>query len=229
MLKQILKLIRPKQWIKNIFVLVPLIFSRTFTDPQAVIKAILALICFIAASSSIYLLNDIIDIERDKLHETKRLRPLASGSIKEGTAAWFMVVLFVFSLVLSSFVHPFVVPCIVAYVILNILYTLVLKKIVILDVTAISFGFVLRVIAGAEAIQVYISSWVLVCTFIALCLATGKRKSEKTSLQENSTRHRKVLSCYNDEFLKVMIQISITGTAITYFCIPFWNMKISCP
>jgi len=100
---------------------------------------------------------------------------------------------------------------------MNILYTLVLKKIAILDIMVISFGFVLRVISGAAAIQVYISSWVLLCTFfIALCLAAGKRKSEKAALQEDSGRHRKVLSCYTDEFLKGMIQISVTGTAITY-------------
>lgn len=217
MLKQILKLIRPKQWIKNVFVLVPLIFSKTFTDPEAVIKALLALVCFIAASSAIYILNDIIDIEKDKLHETKKLRPLASGSIKKGTAAVFMVILLTGSLAASFFIHPSVVPCVAGYAMLNILYTLVLKKIAILDIMIISFGFVLRVISGAAAIQVYISSWVLLCTFfIALCLAAGKRKSEKAVLQENSVKHRKVLSSYTDDFLKSLIQISITGTAITY-------------
>jgi 4-hydroxybenzoate polyprenyltransferase len=212
-----LKLMRPKQWIKNVFVLVPLIFSRTFTHPDAILKACLALICFIAASSAVYILNDIIDIEKDKLHETKRLRPLASGSVKKGSAAVLMVLLMAGSLATSYFIHPSVVACIVAYTAMNILYTLVLKKIAILDIMVISFGFVLRVISGAAAIQVYISSWVLLCTFfIALCLAAGKRKSEKAALQEDSGRHRKVLSCYTDEFLKGMIQISVTGTAITY-------------
>ena len=217
MLKQILKLIRPKQWIKNIFVLVPLVFSKTFTDPGAVVKALLTMLCFIAASSAIYILNDIIDIEKDKLHETKRFRPLASGSIQKGTAAVFMAVLLIVSLISSYFIQPSVVACIVAYVILNILYTLVLKKIVVLDIMIISLGFVLRVISGAAAIQVYISSWVLLCTFfIALCLGARKRKSEKATLQENSGKHRRVLSCYTDDFLKSLIQISVTGTAITY-------------
>jgi 4-hydroxybenzoate polyprenyltransferase len=217
MIRQMLKLIRPKQWIKNVFVLVPLVFSKTFTHPDALLKACFTLICFIAASSAIYILNDIIDIEKDKLHETKRLRPLASGSVKKGSAAVLMVVLLAGSLAASYFIHPSVVACIVAYASMNILYTLVLKKIAILDIMVISFGFVLRVISGAGAIQVYISSWVLLCTFfIALCLAAGKRKSEKAALQENSGRHRKVLSCYTDEFLKAMIQISVTGTAITY-------------
>lgn len=212
-----LRLIRPKQWIKNVFVLVPLIFSKTFTHPDAILKACFTLICFIAASSAIYILNDIIDIEKDKLHETKRLRPLASGSVKKGSAAVLMILLLVGSLAASYFIHPSVVACIVAYVAMNILYTLLLKKIAILDIMVISFGFVLRVISGAAAIQVYISSWVLLCTFfIALCLGAGKRKSEKTSLQENSVHHRKVLSCYTDDFLKGIIQISVTGTAITY-------------
>lgn len=217
MFRQILKLIRPKQWIKNIFVLVPLIFSRTFTDPGAVAKALLTMLCFIAASSSIYILNDIIDIEKDKLHETKRFRPLASGSVKKGTASLLMVFLLLAGLISAYFIHPSVVACIVAYVILNILYTLALKKIVILDIMIIALGFVLRVISGAAAIQVYISSWVLLCTFfIALCLGAGKRKSEKASLQENSEKHRRVLTCYTDDFLKSLIQISVTGTAITY-------------
>lgn len=217
MLKQILKLIRPKQWIKNVFVLVPLIFSRTFTNTDMVIKAVLAMLCFTAASASIYILNDIIDIEKDKLHKIKRLRPLASGSIKKSTAAVLMVVLLVGSLIISWFIHPSVVPCIVGYVMMNILYSLLLKKIAILDVMIIAFGFVVRVISGAAAIQVYISSWVLLCTFfIALCLGTGKRKSEKAALQENSTKHRKVLLYYTDDFLKSLIQISVTGTAITY-------------
>ena len=217
MVRQMLKLIRPKQWIKNVFVLVPLVFSKTFTHPDAVLRALYAMVCFIAASSAIYILNDIIDIEKDKLHETKRLRPLASGSVTKGSAAVFMVALLVGSLVASWLIHPSVVLCIVAYVVINILYTLVLKKIAILDIMVISLGFVLRVISGAAAIQVYISSWVLVCTFfIALCLAAGKRKSEKASLQENSGHHRKVLLSYTDDFLKSLIQISVTGTFITY-------------
>lgn len=217
MFKQILRLIRPKQWIKNIFVLVPLVFARSFTDPGAVLKALIALLCFTAASSSVYILNDIIDIEKDKLHETKRFRPLASGSIKKGTAAVLMVCLLAVGLAAAFFVHPYVVFCILAYILLNIMYSLVLKKIEIVDIMTIALGFVLRVIAGAQAIQVYISSWVLLCTFfIALCLGAGKRKSEKASLQEDSVHHRKVLSHYTDEFLKGLIQVSVIGTAITY-------------
>jgi len=217
MFKQILRLIRPKQWIKNIFVLVPLVFARSFTDPGAVLKALIALLCFTAASSSVYILNDIIDIEKDKLHETKRFRPLASGSVKKGTAAVLMVCLLAVGLAAAFFVHPYVVFCILAYILLNIMYSLVLKKIEIVDIMTIALGFVIRVIAGAQAIQVYISSWVLLCTFfIALCLGAGKRKSEKASLQEDSVNHRKVLSHYTDEFLKGLIQVSVIGTAITY-------------
>mgnify|MGYP000971272254 CR=1 FL=1 len=217
MFKNMLRLIRPKQWVKNIFVLVPLIFSKTFTDPLCILKAFGAFLCFLAASSSIYILNDIIDIEKDKLHETKRFRPLASGEVSKGKAAVLMVVLLIVGLVIALLINPNLVICILAYITLNILYSLFLKKIVILDIMIISFGFALRVIAGAVAIKVYISSWVLLCTFfIALCLGAGKRKTEKTSLQENSTKHRKVLSHYTDEFLKAIIQISITGTTITY-------------
>lgn len=217
MVGKMLRLLRPKQWVKNIFVLVPLVFSKTFTDPMCIIKALGAFICFIAISSSIYILNDIIDIEKDRLHETKRFRPLASGEVSIGAAVILMVVLLISGLVLAFLINPYVVLCMVAYIIINILYTLFFKKVVILDIMIIAIGFVIRVIAGAVAIKVYISSWVLLCSFfIALCLAAGKRKTEKASLQESSVKHRKVLSYYTDEFLKGLIQISITGTTITY-------------
>lgn len=217
MFKQLLRLIRPKQWVKNVFVLAPLIFSKTFIHPEAVIKAVLAMLCFMAASSSIYILNDIIDLEKDKLHEKKRLRPLASGSIKKSTAVIFMLVLLAVSFALSYFINYQVLLCIIIYILINILYSTILKKIAIVDIMVIALGFVLRVISGAVAIPVYISSWVLLCTFfIALCIGAGKRKSEKTLLDENSVMHRRVLSCYTDDFLKSLIQISITGSAITY-------------
>lgn len=230
MLKKMLKLMRPKQWVKNVFVLVPLIFSRTFTNPLYILKTLGALACFIAASSAIYILNDIIDIEKDRLHETKRFRPLASGDVSKSQALVLMVALLICALTLACLINPNLLFCIVAYVILNILYSLVLKKIVILDIMIIAFGFVLRVIAGAAAIKVYISSWVLLCTFfIALCLAAGKRKTEKASLQEDSTKHRKVLSYYNDEFLKGLIQISITCTTITYSLYTILEYNVQSP
>lgn len=214
---KMIKLLRPKQWVKNIFVLVPLIFSRTFTEPLYVLKATAAFLCFAAVSSAIYIINDIIDIEKDRLHETKRFRPLASGEVTKGRAAVLMAVLLILGFTAAFFINVNVLLCLVAYTVLNILYSLLLKKVVILDIMCIAMGFVIRVITGAAAIKVYISSWVLLCSFfIALCLAAGKRKTEKASLQESSTRHRKVLAVYTDEFLKGLIQISITCTTITY-------------
>lgn len=214
---KILRLVRPKQWIKNIFVLVPLIFSKTFKDPQCIIKAFGAFLCFIAASSSMYIINDMIDIEKDRLHETKRFRPLASGEVSIGTALVLLVALLAFGLAIAFLLNINLVLCMMAYIILNIYYTLFLKKAVIVDIMIIAIGFVIRVIAGAVAINVYISSWVLLCAFfIALCLTAGKRKAEKASLQEDSTKHRKVLLYYTDELLKGLIQISVTVTAITY-------------
>ncbi|NLX76405.1 MAG: decaprenyl-phosphate phosphoribosyltransferase [Clostridiaceae bacterium] len=217
MVKKMLKLMRPKQWVKNIFVLVPLVFSRTFTDPVCMLKALGAFVCFTAASSSIYILNDIIDIEKDRHHETKRFRPLASGEVSKGSALALMAVLLAAGLVTAALTNLNTLIFILAYIIMNIFYSLFFKKVVILDIMIIAFGFVLRVITGAVAIDVYISSWVLLCSFfIALCLAAGKRKTEKASLQEYSGKHRKVLSYYTDEFLKGLIQISVTGTTITY-------------
>ena len=217
MLKQLIKLIRPKQWIKNVFVLAPLIFSRTFMQPDAILKAILAMLCFITASSAVYVLNDIIDIEKDKLHVVKRLRPLASGAIGKGSAVVFMVILLAISLISAFLINSSVLFCIVFYILMNIFYSTILKNLVIVDIMVISLGFVLRVICGAVAIPVYISSWILLCTFfIALCVGAGKRKSEKAVLNDDSTLHRRVLSSYDDEFLNSLIRISITGSAITY-------------
>jgi len=227
---KMLKLLRPKQWVKNIFVLVPLVFSRTFTDLLYVIKALGAFMCFIAVSSGIYILNDIIDIEKDRLHETKRFRPLASGEVSKEKAAVLMTVLLVIGFAAAFLININVVLCLAAYILMNILYSLFFKKIVILDIMIIAIGFVLRVITGAVAIKVYISSWVLLCSFfIALCLAAGKRKTEKTSLQESSTKHRKVLSYYTDEFLKGLIQISITGTTITYSLYTILEYRVQSP
>lgn len=229
MLKQLMKLIRPKQWVKNVFVLAPLIFSRTFMNPDALIKAVSAMVCFIAASSAVYILNDIIDLEKDRLHDAKRLRPLASGSISKRAAVIFMLVFMSLSLVSAFFIGYGVLFCILVYILMNILYSTVLKNLVIVDIMIIALGFVLRVICGAVAIPVYISSWVLLCTFfIALCIGAGKRKSEKTVLNGDSAFHRRVLTCYTDEFLKSLIQISVTGSAITYslYTILEYDMQI---
>ena len=217
MLRELIRLIRPKQWVKNVFVLAPLVFSKTFLQPDAVIKAILAMLCFIMASSSVYILNDIIDLKKDRIHVTKKLRPLASGKIDKRTALTFMLVLLTSGLVVAFLINSSVAYCIVIYVLMNILYSTMLKNIAIVDIMIIALGFVLRVICGAVAIPVYISSWILLCTFfIALCFGAGKRKSEKTILSEDSNKHRRVLTYYNDDFLKSLIQISVTGSAITY-------------
>ncbi len=169
------------------------------------------------ASSSVYILNDIIDLKKDRIHVTKKLRPLASGKIDKRTALTFMLVLLTSGLVVAFLINSSVAYCIVIYVLMNILYSTMLKNIAIVDIMIIALGFVLRVICGAVAIPVYISSWILLCTFfIALCFGAGKRKSEKTILSEDSNKHRRVLTYYNDDFLKSLIQISVTGSAITY-------------
>jgi len=217
MLKQLIKLIRPKQWFKNVFVLAPLIFSKTFLNPAACLKAVFAMLCFIAASSGVYILNDLLDLEKDRLHETKRLRPLASGSISKSSAVVLMLALMLLGLISAFFINFGVLFCIIIYILMNLLYSTVLKNFVIVDIMTIALGFVLRVICGAEAIPVYISSWVLLCTFfIALCIGAGKRKSEKVVLSDDPAMHRRVLSSYTDGFLKSLIQISVTGSAITY-------------
>ena len=216
MVRNMLRLIRPKQWVKNIFVLVPLMFSKTFTDPLCIIKAFCAFLCFTATSSSIYILNDIIDIEKDRHHETKRFRPLASGEVPKGVALIFMVVLLTFGLAIAFLINFNVVIFILAYIIMNILYSLFLKGCNIGYNDLLPSGFFKGNNRSRCDRCIYILMGVTLYLFIALCLAAGKRKTEKASLQEYSVKHRKVLSYYTDEFLKGLIQISITGTTITY-------------
>jgi decaprenyl-phosphate phosphoribosyltransferase len=122
MLKELIILIRPKQWVKNLFVLVPLIFSKAFMNSDSVIKALSVALCFIAVSSSVYILNDIIDYRRDRHHEKKRTRPIASGKIAKRNAAGFMLVFMAAGIIPAYFIHPYVVLCLTAYIVLNILY-----------------------------------------------------------------------------------------------------------
>ena len=208
---------RPKQWIKNFFVFGALIFSYSFLNVNKIIYSILAFILFCLISSTVYIMNDILDVEKDKVHPKKRYRPIASGdvSIKQAVAA--LIVLLVFSMVSSFFINKKLFFILTLYFLNNILYSFKIKNIVILDVISIALGFILRVIAGGVAINVSLSGWILLCTFfVSLFLGFEKRRNEIVKLEGKANEHRKILDDYSDELLKQFSDITLTCTVIAY-------------
>ncbi len=215
-LKAIFRLFRPSQWIKNGFVLAPLVFARKFLDPAALKQALLAFFAFCIASSATYVLNDLKDIEKDRKHPIKRFkRPLASGALSPITAKLVLVVLYFLLGTFFIFYNfpKFMIP-IWIYLALNILYSYKLKHIPILDIFCIASGFILRIFAGGLAIFVPISSWMLITTLcLALFLASVKRLQELRVQGENT---RKVFQKYTQKLLENYIQISAAGALVFY-------------
>jgi 4-hydroxybenzoate polyprenyltransferase len=218
MILNYLKLIRVPQWIKNFFVFVPLLFSQHLFNKDYFFITLLAFVVFCLASSFIYVINDIIDIAADKAHPIKKNRPLPSGMISTQSALIVAVVLAVLIVILlpqfNEEFHYFVV----AFVLLNILYSFWFKHIVILDVFSIALGFSIRVLAGAVVISVPISSWLILTTmFISLFLGVMKRHSELILVAESENApSRKVLSQYSLNFADQMATVAAAGVIICY-------------
>ncbi len=219
MIIHLFKLIRPKQWIKNFFVFAPLLFSRHIFHLEYLIPSVAAFIIFSLASSAVYIINDIMDVESDRVHPKKKYRPIASGEVSVKQAMIFLVFLIVVIIAGLIFQRPVFSFVIVLYLITNLLYSLKVKSIVLLDVFFISFGFMLRVLGGAAAIGVTVSSWMILTTiFISLFLAISKRRSElsQTLNKENIDKQRKVLKEYSVEFADQINTIAAAGTIISY-------------
>jgi len=217
-LKHYLRLIRVHQWVKNLFVFVPLLFSLHLFNLFYFLQTLSAFIVFCFASSAIYVINDIVDIEADRSHPVKKNRPLPSGNISNSTAVFLAVFLLILvSISLTYFNYKFIVLSVV-FVVLNILYSFWLKNVVILDIFSIAAGFSIRVLAGAFAIQVPVSSWLLLTTmFISLFLGVMKRRSELSLVSENSgMQSRKVLGQYSLNFADQMATIAATGVIVCY-------------
>lgn len=219
MIIHLFKLIRPKQWIKNFFVFAPLLFSRHIFQLEYLIPSLVAFIIFSLASSSVYIINDILDVESDRAHPKKKYRPIASGEVTVKQAMIFLVLLVIIiigGLFFSRTIFAFVI---ILYLITNLLYSLKVKSIVLLDVFFISFGFMLRVLGGAAAIGVNVSSWMILTTiFISLFLAISKRRSELSQIvnKDNIDKQRKVLKEYSVEFADQINTIAAAGTIISY-------------
>ncbi|MBI4836380.1 MAG: decaprenyl-phosphate phosphoribosyltransferase [Candidatus Abawacabacteria bacterium] len=214
MFKSWLKLLRPTHWAKNLLLFVPLIFSLNVFESRALYQACIAFISFSLIASTVYIINDYTDIERDKLHPVKRSRPLASGQISNTTALASLLILASASLALAYTLPLKFFFVLIVYFIANLAYSTYLKHIVIIDLLTVAACYLLRVYAGAKAIEVPITSWLLFITFfLALFVITGKRHSELQTLGSNS---RPVLSAYNNEFLTMILGISATGVIVFY-------------
>lgn len=202
---------------KNLFVLAPLVFAHRLEDPETLGRASLAFLIFCAASSAVYLVNDLRDREQDRLHPVKALRPIASGALSPGVATIAAALLGAGALAGALALGPPFGLALAAYLALNLLYSVALKHIVILDVMSIAAGFVLRVLGGAAAIGVAVSSWLVLCgTFLALFLAFSKRRHELMLLSEAAAAQRKVLADYSPVFLDQMINVVTASTVVSY-------------
>jgi 4-hydroxybenzoate polyprenyltransferase len=247
MLKLIIKEMRPRQWPKNLFVFLPLIFTvrqywRPFTETmwEFLALTIAAFIVFCFASGFVYYVNDLVDVEKDRAHPTKRDRPIASGALPEALARAVAVLLLLLTLggaVLldwysQQFPYPAGAPIFpipfaftvvtIVYLVLQVAYSFWLKHVVIIDVFCIAAGFVLRTVAGAAIIQVPISPWLYVLTsLLSLFIGFAKRRNEIVVLEDDAKNHRAILEEYSPQLLDQMIAITMACTAIAYFLYTF--------
>ncbi len=218
MVKALIETLRPRQWTKNLVIFAGLIFDGQFLQPIPFLRVLAAALLFCLVSGVTYTINDLLDIEADKLHPQKRNRPLASGRLSKKMAIGVIIFLSVVSLVGGYLLSRNLALIFVAYTFLILAYSLWLKKVMILDVLVIASGFVLRVLAGLSIIQVaYFSPWLFVLTtLLAVYLAFGKRLAELKLLETNAVSHRKTLDGYTVPLLNQYITVVLTAILITY-------------
>jgi 4-hydroxybenzoate polyprenyltransferase len=208
---------RPKEWIKNVFVFAGLLFSGKFNQPHDVAMAVVTFVAFCLISSAGYFVNDLIDVELDRKHPKKRFRPIAAGELSEATAKATAPVLAVVAIGIAFAVNWQVGLLVVGYGVAQIAYSLGLKQIVIVDVMTLAGLFVLRVCAGASAVDAHASEWLILCTgFLAAFLGFTKRRQEAVSELHEGTATRPVLEHYSLPFLDQMVSLVTTGTVISY-------------
>ena len=214
---ELIRLLRPHQWVKNIFVFIGLLFGHAWHDLSLVSSVVAAFIAFSCVASFIYVINDIADRETDRQHPKNRLRPLAAGTVSMGAAITLAAILLVFGLSLGILSSYWVLIFLLIYIVINLLYSFRLKQIVIMDVFIIASGFMLRIFAGTLGIGIPPSKWLLLCGFmITLFLGLTKRRAEMMSLADNKTAQRKVLAHYTPVLLDKMISITAASVIISY-------------
>ena len=220
-IKDLIRLLRPLQWAKNGFVLIPLFFNGSLGQVSLLTNALVAFLCFSLVASSVYCFNDIHDVEADRLHRTKRYRPVASGAISVPMAYALMGTTFLLSLAIALFFfkekHLHVIGTITFYYVMNIAYCVKLKQISLVDVFIIATGFVLRILLGSVVTGIELSKWIVVMTFLlALFLALAKRRDDVVTYKETGILPRKSISNYNLEFMNQAITVVGTITLVSY-------------
>jgi 4-hydroxybenzoate polyprenyltransferase len=221
-----LKLLRPRQWIKNLTLFAAVTFDGSLFDLLTLQKVILAFIIFCGLSSAIYIINDVFDVKKDRLHPFKRFRPLAKGDLSVRYGLLLSVALMIVSLWLSTTINPAFFLFGIIYLVLQLSYSMLLKHIAVIDILAIAAGYILRVYAGEFASGSHISVWLLLTTIaISLFVAVGKRRSELTLISQYSEEQkasiRKTLSHYSERLLDVYASIFATSTFISYSLFTF--------
>jgi 4-hydroxybenzoate polyprenyltransferase len=215
--KSILILLRPYQWFKNVLLFGGLVFSISLSHLHTFLTSIAAFVIFCMVSSSVYIMNDLRDRNEDRMHPVKRYRPLASGKIRPSMGIFIMTFLALLSFSGAILLNIRFASIVILYFIMNLFYSLGLKKVVILDVMLVAMGFLLRAIAGCVVIQVNISSWLFICTLLlALLLSFGKRRCELNLLNDQASKHRHSLEEYSVPFLDAMMIICGAATVVTY-------------
>ena len=213
----LIEAMRPRQWMKNIFLFAGVVFGQRLYDRGAVVWSLGAFCIFCFLSSAVYLVNDVADAEKDREHPTKRNRPIASGRLPKSIALVSAFIFAIGSIGLSLVIAPTFAAFAIAYLVLNLLYSFSLKHIVILDVLMVAIFFVIRAAAGAAAINVAISHWLLICTLLlALFIALSKRRHELVLLENNASAHRASLTEYSAYLLDQMIAVVTASTLMGY-------------
>ena len=217
MIRSLFTLLRLRQFNKNLFVFAPLVFSKRLFDWNSFYEVFIGFLLFCLASSSVYIFNDIKDIDSDRKHPEKRFRPLPTGEVSIKLALSSSILLGSVCLLVSFLLDLKFGLIVLSYMIVNILYSIILKDLVILDVMVIAVGFLLRVLAGAAIVNIYPSNWLVICTILlSLFLGFSKRRHELFLLTGNSSLHRKVLEHYSPYFLDQMISVVTAATVMSY-------------
>lgn len=235
----LLRSMRISQWTKNVIVYAGLVFDGKLFEPRPLALTTMVALCFCLVSSSVYLMNDLVDIEKDRMHPTKRMRALPNGDLSPAVAAIAAFVLAVVGLAGAVWVNPWVGLVTAIYLVQNIAYSFVLKNLVIIDVMVLSLGFLLRVIAGVLVVDVAnFSPWLYVCvTLLSLFLGFGKRRHELALLAADAGTHRASLAHYTLPFLDQLIGLVTTSTLVAYTLYTFeaqtalagWRMLLTVP
>lgn len=222
MLIDIFKSFRPKQWVKNFFVFAAILFSRNFFNYSLLLRVTYIFLIFCALSSSVYLINDVVDIEKDRKHPKKKFRPIAAGKVPVWLAVTIAVIFSIVSLILSFELNFYTGIVSIVYFLQSVAYSFYFKNVVIIDVMVVAVGYVLRAVAGATAIEVGVSVWLLISiTLLSLFLPLCKRRHEVSLVSGNATR--KVLQEYTVEFLDQLISIVTASTIVVYSLYTFMS------